>query len=124
MTTGVTTYLGLGALRLRAPPRPVTSKPVEQVVAADLDRDGRLISSTASIRSRRWAIQLGNGDGTFRAAPTVATAFFVDQLALGDVDGDGDVDLVVASFDDARTAHAAAATAPSRRRSCDRSPAP
>ena len=75
-----------------------TQKAVEHVVTADVDSRrssrSRLLRSTSRSRS---ALQLGNGDGTFRVTTDVSTAIFVDQLGAGDVDRDGDVDLVVAS---------------------------
>ncbi len=75
----------------------------EQIVTPDLDRDGvpDLVYSLES--STSLAIQLGNGDGTFRAPSLVATGVYVFQLGVGDLDGDGNADLVVASLDDVAT---------------------
>jgi hypothetical protein len=99
-SSGVTTYLGLGALTFERRVDVITTKAVDRVETADLDSDGRLDLVSSYTTGTSFGVQLGNGDGTFRTVSDVASPIFVDQLAVGDVDRDGDADVAIASFDD------------------------
>ena len=66
------------------------------MVAADLDRDGRLDLVVASSSSGEVSVLRGVGDGTFRATVGLPVGTAPLAVAVGDVNRDGLVDLIAA----------------------------
>lgn len=75
---------------------PAGNTPAE-VLAVDLNTDGKLDLVNTNRNAATVSISLGNGDGTFAAQTTAATGTTPVGLAAGDMNGDGKPDLVVAN---------------------------
>ena len=69
------------------------------LVAADLNRDGRLDLATANAGSNDVSVLLGNGDGMFQAERRFAVGFFPLSLVAADLNGDGRLDLATGNTD-------------------------
>jgi len=76
---------------------PATDYPVD-VVAADLNNDGRLDLIASNAGTTRIGVLLGNGDGTFQAPLASEAGDFTHSVAVGDLNDDGTLDLAVATF--------------------------
>jgi FG-GAP-like repeat len=81
--------------------RPVGPDP-SAIIAADVDRDGRLDLITANANCEpspcnfgSISVLLGNGDGTFRAHSDFSTGI-VPYIAVTEVNGDGAADIAIA----------------------------
>ncbi len=68
-----------------------------QVVAVDLNNDGRVDIVVVDASKGTLTVQLGNGDGTFQAAMTPSAGPNVSAVAVADFNGDGIPDLAVVS---------------------------
>lgn len=66
-----------------------------QVLAADVNNDGKIDLVIAQQSPNEILILLGNGDGTFRPPITHSLVNTPDTIALGDLNNDGKVDLAV-----------------------------
>jgi flagellin-like hook-associated protein FlgL len=62
------------------------------MATADLNGDG--IADLVYGSNNFLAVQLGNGDGTFRGVSTLGTGVFYTGLSLDDITGDGKADIV------------------------------
>jgi hypothetical protein len=70
----------------------------DQIVIADLNKDGRPDLVVGNGTTEDVGVMLGNGDGTFQPAQTYSSAAkFLESVAVGDVNEDGHPDLVLAS---------------------------
>jgi glucose/arabinose dehydrogenase len=78
---------------------PVGTNP-HSVVAADVNRDGRLDLVTANAGSDDTSVLLGNGDGTFQPAKSWATGPHPKFTGVADFNGDGKLDLATGNQDD------------------------
>lgn len=94
----ISIILGLGGGRFAAPkiaPGPVVS--LQQVVAADLNGDGKIDVAGAD-DSGGALVELGHGDGTLSRGIEYRGGVGSAAIAEGDVDHDGHPDLVTAGF--------------------------
>lgn len=102
LANSVSILLGNGDGTFRAHvDRPVGPDPSE-IIAADVDRDGRLDLITANANCETSpcgfgsiSVLLGNGDGTFRAHRDFGTGL-APTIAVTEVNGDGAADVAVA----------------------------
>ena len=67
------------------------------IVAADLNRDGKLDLVIANQNRSSISVLLGNGDGTFQSALNTATGASPVFVAAGDFNSDGKLDLAVSN---------------------------
>lgn len=74
---------------------PNTSAIPVQMLAADLNKDGKIDLVIAQQSPNEILVLLGNGDGTFRPPITLSLVNTPDAIALGDLNNDGKVDLAV-----------------------------
>lgn len=66
------------------------------VIAADLNRDGKLDLAASNLATGSVGILLGNGNGVFQTAITYSTGgLSPSAISKGDLDNDGDIDLAV-----------------------------
>jgi hypothetical protein len=89
--------VGVGALYPH-PIEVVGTDPVD-LVATDLDGDGRIDLAVAISGENEVAVLSGNGDGTFLDDVRHPVGEKPGWMAAGDLDGDGHRDLVVANLD-------------------------
>ena len=66
-----------------------------QMLAADVNKDGKIDLVIAQQSPNEILVLLGNGDGTFRPPITQSLVNTPDAIALGDLNNDGKVDLAV-----------------------------
>ena len=84
-------------IAFRTPPSfPVGSSP-QQIVVADLNRDGLPDLATANFNQHTVSVLLGQGSGSFLEAVHYPVGFFPDSLVVGDFNGDGKPDLATAN---------------------------
>ena len=78
--------------------RKVVSPPVDVVVAADFNRDGKLdLAATQNYESNTVTIMLGEGGGNFQPAVNYESSGTPGAMAVGDFNNDGNLDLAVAN---------------------------
>ena len=70
--------------------------PSVSVIAADLNRDGKLDLVTANNGAGTVSVRLGNGDGTFGATANYATGSAPTSVIAADLNHDGNLDVVTA----------------------------
>lgn len=85
------------AFAIGAPTPIAASTTPAELLAVDLNNDGKLDLVNTNRAANTVSISLGNGDGTFGTQTTVMTGTTPVGLAAGDMNGDGKVDLVVAN---------------------------
>ena len=69
-----------------------------QVVAADLNRDGKQDLVMANQSGAMVTVLLGNGDGTYTAKPSFGTNYSgISGVTVGDFNGDGILDIATAN---------------------------
>jgi hypothetical protein len=78
-------------------PVPTGTQPNE-VLAVDLNNDGKLDLVNTNRTSNTVSVSLGNGDGTFMNQTTAITGVTPVGVAAGDMNGDGKLDLITANF--------------------------
>ncbi len=69
------------------------------IVAADLNLDGRLDLAVPNSISNSVSVLLGNGDGTFQAPMNYGVGTRPEEIVVGDFNSDGRPDLAVANLD-------------------------
>ncbi len=74
---------------------PLSSSPND---VADFNRDGFIDLITASDAENRFAVLLGNGNGTFQPPTEIASGWYARGITSLDVDGDADADIAVAHY--------------------------
>lgn len=84
-----------GAMLSPYPQIPLSSSPND---VADFNRDGFIDMMTASDSENKFAVLMGNGDGTFQAGVEVASGWYARGIVSLDVDGDADADIAVAHY--------------------------
>ena len=103
-----TLLLGNGDGTFQVPPNYASGGyDADSVIAADLNRDGKLDLVVSSLcqsancahgNNGTVSVLLGNGDGTFQQAHDYASGGFgASSVAIGDFNGDGNPDVVVAN---------------------------
>src|SRR5205085_2201183 len=68
------------------------------VVADDMNGDGKRDLAVSSLASNNVTLLLGNGNGTFQGQQSVTVGFPSDAIRLVDMNHDGKLDLAVANF--------------------------
>jgi len=92
-------YLGKGDGTFKAPIKTRTTVPVDTILAADLNNDGKADIVVANSRADdNVQVLLGKGDGTFTQKPAFVSKEFNQFLAVADFNGDGKLDLFVGGF--------------------------
>ena len=76
--------------------KPVASPPF-QVIAADLNGDGKLDLATCNSGAQQITVLLGNGDGTFQDGYALPVNAQPNYLIASDLNGDGKLDLASTS---------------------------
>lgn len=92
-------YLGNGDGTFKAPIKIKTTVPVDAILAADLNDDGKadiLVSNSRSDRDLQ--VLLGKGDGTFTLKPAFVVKQFTEFIAVADFNRDGKLDLYTGGF--------------------------
>jgi hypothetical protein len=92
--TTIAILLGQPENGLQAPIVTATDIPLDALLAADFDGDGK--PDLLWVGSSVMYFEKGNGDGTFQ--PPVSAGFSPSELAAGDVDGDGILDVVAVAY--------------------------
>jgi hypothetical protein len=90
---------GAAVPRFSAPVQMHVGANPAQIVAADLNRDGRPDLVTADYASSTVSVLLGRGDGSFKRRTVLRTPKHPVGIVAADVDGDGRPDLVSESDD-------------------------
>ena len=93
---GISVLLGTGNGAFKPAVNIWTHHPAYEIVAADLNADGKLDLVTANKDDNSVTVLLGNGLGGFKVAGTFAAGAKPVAVAAGDVNGDTFVDLAVA----------------------------
>lgn len=79
---------------------------LRHVRVGDVNNDGNLDAITTSFADDKWAVSLGNGNGSFRAGTVYTGTDMLDQeFALGDIDGNGTLDIIISTGDFAASEH-------------------
>src|SRR5579862_464414 len=91
----VTILLGNGDGTFGAPKRLLAGSEQTSIVAADLNRDGKLDLITTNTENNAVMVFLGRGDGTFDPALGYAVGDGPNSVVITDFDGDGILDIVV-----------------------------
>jgi len=89
---------GKGGFRTPGEPIEVGRKPYRNLMAADLDGDGRCDLVSPSYDTGFVTVLFGDGHGGFRAAPPVAAGPAPFTVAVADLDGDGRLDLAFSNY--------------------------
>jgi hypothetical protein len=89
-------YLGNGDGTFKAPIKTKTTVPVDMILAADFNDDGKVDLVVANSKSNRNVqVLLGRGDGTFAPKPAFVNHEPNNFLAAADFNGDGKLDLYI-----------------------------
>ena len=72
----------------------------DYIVAADLNKNGKLDLVAANYGDSTVSVLMGNGDGTFQPPVTYATGSGPNAIAIGDFNNDGKLDLAIADDND------------------------
>src|SRR5262249_48460506 len=75
-----------------------TGSSPHSVVAADVNRDGKLDLVVADQNSGSVGVLLGNGNGTFQAEQSYATGTTPFSANVADLNGDGILDIIAGEF--------------------------
>ncbi|MFY9552511.1 MAG: VCBS repeat-containing protein, partial [Thermoanaerobaculia bacterium] len=89
---------GKGGFRGPGTPIDVGRKPYRNLVAKDLDGDGRCDLVTPSYDAGVVTILIGDGRGGFRAGPPIPAGPAPFTVAIADVNRDGKLDLVLENY--------------------------
>ncbi len=95
VTDGVAIYLNSGNGTFAKGGVYATGVSPWQVVAGDLNGDGKPDLAVATRYGRSASVLLGRGDGTFSARVDYPAGDVPESVAMGDLNGDGKVDLAV-----------------------------
>lgn len=89
-------YLGNGDGTFKAPIKTKTTVPVDMILAADFNDDGKVDLVVANSKSNRNVqVLLGRGDGTFAPKPAFVNHEPNNFIAAADFNGDGKLDLYI-----------------------------
>lgn len=72
---------------------------VIDVLAADLNGDGKSDLITTTYNDSSINVRLGNGDGSFKNLTSISTHAYPRDVHAGDFNGDGKIDLMSANYD-------------------------